>query len=812
MFPRFRKDCVRFFIGTTVGCLLLLTLAGCPAPQRTLTATVTGNGSVTLSPAGGTYADGTSVLLTPAPATGWHFDHWAGDLSGNTSPGQLTIDAAKTVTAVFVQDQYTLIVLLSGSGTATMDPPGGTYLSGTTVTVTPYAAPGWHFDHWEGELSGNTTPAQLTMDAAKTVTAVFVQESYPLNVTAVGNGTVTLNPPGGTYLSETVVTLTPVPAVGWHFDHWTGDLAGNTNPEPLTMSAAKAVSAVFVQDIYALTVVIVGNGTVTLDQPGGNYLSGSTAILTAHPAVGWHFDHWAGDLAGTFSPNQITMDAPKTVTAAFVQDIYTLNVTVTGNGNVALNPPGGSYLSGTVVTLTTTADPGNRFDIWEGDLAGNTSSLNMTMDRNKSVQAFFASRAQLSFSPTELCAKGSTVFFSAYSPYSGRELWKSDGTLAGTDLVKDMVPGDKDSEIRFTFLINGDIYFFCLTDSSGFWLWKSDGTEAGTAKVVSLGGSFPEQNPVNVGGVMYWSAMGADGIGELWKTDGTEAGTVILKRFGPTYVPDKLAAVGGFLYFNILDQSSPQIMSLWKSDGTVAGTVSILTGYYFGEIVDLGGEALFPADYSLLPQKQSLSLWKTNGTLAGTSRITSFSATAAWALGDLTVSGGMAYFSAWPDGSLVLNSQVWKSDGTDISIADNTSYRPWGFIDVSGTLFYNALYEDSESQTHAGLFTIAAGISSLIKVINPTHFYGLSDKQANVGGTLFFDAENASAGSGLWKSDGTTAGTVLLSGLVAPAPTAPDLLTNVAGTLYCQAYDNVRGYQLWKSDGTDAGTVAVSWP
>jgi len=64
-----------------------------------------------------------------------------------------------------------------------MSPAGGTYLSGTTVTLTATAAAGWHFNRWEGALVGSTNPATLLMDANKAVTAVFVQDQYALGLT-----------------------------------------------------------------------------------------------------------------------------------------------------------------------------------------------------------------------------------------------------------------------------------------------------------------------------------------------------------------------------------------------------------------------------------------------------------------------------------------------------------------------------------------------------------------------------------------------------------------------------------------------------
>jgi uncharacterized repeat protein (TIGR02543 family) len=85
------------------------------------------------------------------------------------------MDGNKSVTAVFVQDQYTLTTNVTGLGSIALDPPGGTYLSGTSVQVTANAATGWHFDHWTDDLTGATNPSNIVMDGNKSVTAVFTQ-------------------------------------------------------------------------------------------------------------------------------------------------------------------------------------------------------------------------------------------------------------------------------------------------------------------------------------------------------------------------------------------------------------------------------------------------------------------------------------------------------------------------------------------------------------------------------------------------------------------------------------------------------------
>jgi hypothetical protein len=150
-----------------------------------------GNGTVTSSPAGincgadcsESYSSGTSVTLTGTAATGSTFTGWSGACTG-TGTCTVTMDAAKSVTASFALQTFTLTTnkLGSGSGTVTSSPVGincgsdcsEPFTSGTSVTLTATAAAGSIFTGWSGACTG-TGSCMVTMDAAKSVTATFGQ-------------------------------------------------------------------------------------------------------------------------------------------------------------------------------------------------------------------------------------------------------------------------------------------------------------------------------------------------------------------------------------------------------------------------------------------------------------------------------------------------------------------------------------------------------------------------------------------------------------------------------------------------------------
>lgn len=76
--------------------------------------------------------------------------------------------------------RLTLTVNIVGEGTVILDPPGGLYHSGATVSLTPAADPGWIFAGWDGALKGYAKPDSLMIDSDRVVTAIFIEDPAPL--------------------------------------------------------------------------------------------------------------------------------------------------------------------------------------------------------------------------------------------------------------------------------------------------------------------------------------------------------------------------------------------------------------------------------------------------------------------------------------------------------------------------------------------------------------------------------------------------------------------------------------------------------
>ncbi len=164
----------------------------------------------------------------------------------------------------------------------------------------------------------------------------------------------------------------------------------------------------------------------------------------------------------------------------------------------------------------------------------------------------------------------------------GHELWKSDGTAAGTVLVKDINLGRWRSLYFYSLTALGDTLFFRANDGvHGDELWKSDGSAAGTTLVKDINptGSSDPGWLIVVGSTLFFLADDGMHGRELWKSDGTEAGTSMVKDINPTSssTPDDPAAVGDTLFFTANDGTHGR--ELWTSDGTPAGTALVLDMY-----------------------------------------------------------------------------------------------------------------------------------------------------------------------------------------------------------------------------------------
>jgi ELWxxDGT repeat protein len=247
--------------------------------------------------------------------------------------------------------------------------------------------------------------------------------------------------------------------------------------------------------------------------------------------------------------------------------------------------------------------------------------------------------------PVGLTVYDDLLFFSAKVEGYGDELWKSDGTTEGTDLVGDFWPGqcwfpggyvaDCGSGMSPLGVINDRLILRGVDESSdeyGIFLWASDGTDEGTVRIesplVEVLWLRPPNNWVEFNGELFFGgvdfSMTLLGLREyrnspcrpygyeLWKTDGTETGTVVVEDIAPCigYPPDNAAGGLSFaqnfvvaddlLFFTARDDDG---YHLWMTDGTVGEVSKIdydrnVSAYangtiFFGNDDDVHGHSLW---------------------------------------------------------------------------------------------------------------------------------------------------------------------------------------------------------------------------
>ncbi len=214
--------------------------------------------------------------------------------------------------------QHSLAVTSTGGGTVGLNPPGGTYANTNLVTITATPRSGWSFLYWTGDDSGTNPVLTVSLERDKSFQAVF---GTTLATTVVGNGEISLNPPGGTYPYGTVVRLTAIPQAGNYFGAWGNAASGNINPLYFSLTnPSPTVSSIFGQlgfGQFSLYVTISGHGRVSASPQANFYTTGQSVSLTATPDAGQRFLGWSGDASGTDNPLTVSMSQSRTVNAQF---------------------------------------------------------------------------------------------------------------------------------------------------------------------------------------------------------------------------------------------------------------------------------------------------------------------------------------------------------------------------------------------------------------------------------------------------------------------------------------------------------------
>jgi len=200
------------------------------------------------------------------------------------------------------------------------------------------------------------------------------------------------------------------------------------------------------------------------------------------------------------------------------------------------------------------AEPINGAELWRSDGTEAGTTMVANIDTSEAVIANMGSN------PAYLCKYNNAIYFSAYRPVDGRELWKTDGTGVGTTLVKDLAAGDGSPSQLIRY--NGLLYFTAFYPNQNYTLYKSDGTTAGTVVVEAPNSGGPtvylEDKLVVFKGKLYFAASDNQGIPSIWYSDGTASGTSFLPHSPSPYTtyPLNLLATTNYLYFMAYDDTN----------------------------------------------------------------------------------------------------------------------------------------------------------------------------------------------------------------------------------------------------------------
>ena len=477
-------------------------------------------------------------------------------------------------------------------------------------------------------------------------------------------------------------------------------------------------------------------------------------------------------------------------------------------GNISSNP---QYLRAVGVTVLFTADDGiHGRELWQssGSLASTSLAFDVqpgaegsdsvaigdlssglyflaTTDRtaffsHSGPPGEFTRRVDLSITgstrgsyPRGLVVFDNQLFFWASDLTHGYELWKTDGSAAGTLLVKDINPWRYSAIYSISAPVpSGGQLFFAADDGSGYGLelWKSTGTEAGTQLVKDIYPGATSSNPewlTDLNGLLLFVAENDSYGREIWRSDGTAGGTRLLRDLnshpGSSSGPRNLTRVGDKVFFAASTDAPTVGEELNVSDGTPEGTYlvkNINTTFGSGSMpnhfAELNGIALFAAS----DDSAGRELWRSDGTSTGTWRVSDIATgpTSSNPSGLIRL-GDRVYFRAT---TTAYGTELWQTDGTDSGTTQVADINP---------------VEDSGAIGEILLF--------------------------NARQLLLFAANNGHNGVEPWVSDGSSAGTFMLADCVpGSSPSAVYNFIEIGGYVFFMVMDLEYSY-LWRTDAND---------
>lgn len=441
-------------------------------------------------------------------------------------------------------------------------------------------------------------------------------------------------------------------------------------------------------------------------------------------------------------------------------------------------------------------------------LARAADGLSLVKDINPQLCA--GPSVQCDSQPAGIVEIDGTLFFTAFQPSTGRELWKSDGTDAGTVLVADVSP----SGLAGYAKTDHALYFLAHDYSTGeSTLWKIDAhadVPVRLADVVPISPMLDGPTLKGVGDTLLFTDAFS-----LWVTDGTAGGTMKLADFPghSDFSRWNFTEVGESVFFTVCEPGGD--CELWKTDRTPSGTERVKVvrpPYGPGDPVAQPDAALFALTnldgtlfFSACQQFRSCDLWRSDGTAQGTILIAQYvpnpPSNDDWNLPTIGIFGGQLFFRACEPTS---GCELWTSDGTaagtHLFVDMNPSGSSFGnhempeFVSLPGGLLFFANGDElwRTDGTAAGTEPLSPGV---LGSLTP------------VGDIALFDRRTDQGGLTLWMTDGTLEGTgpaIAASADWRPT-TSPDAVAS-GGRIYIAASDAVHGQELWSFPVPESGS------
>lgn len=404
------------------------------------------------------------------------------------------------------------------------------------------------------------------------------------------------------------------------------------------------------------------------------------------------------------------------------------------------------------------------------------------------------------------------VYFPGSMDLADVELWRSDGTEDGTNLVVDLIAGDRGSYPDAFVVFDGRLYWTAYNAGTRALL-VSDGTSRGTSVLTkaSVAVTYPL---IAAGSLVYFAAATAQEGEELWATDGNPEGTRLVVDLNPngSSAPGSCTAFGKELWFVANDGVHGR--EVFVTRGTAA-TTRLLRDVnpgpagsdpaWFEGFPEISGRKFFPADDGV----HGRELWSSDGTETGTQIVADLNrrATAGSQVTRFFTRGTEAFFVGQGMGG----SSLWRTDGTPAGTR-LVMRMPPGVdtqLEIFGVVGSKLLLKARDSLTRSWtLFGSEGSGETTVPILVGAAQLSQSDPTI-VGEIAYFSASHPSLGTGLWSTDGTPQGTWPL---VEPKRESVGWIARLDSSLLftkARLQGSAIKIDLLRSDGTNAGTRVI---